>query len=118
MIEDDVQTRCLLAAEKAKKLSITQIDIAQVVGASQSQVSRVLAGHSKRRSKLVTKICEYINQYAQPPHTGATGLNAELAAALAKVWDGTPQQAHLLANLLLAAGELMANSSPSYDARK
>lgn len=118
MTGNDVQTQCLLAAEQAKRLGITQSDIAQVVGASQSQVSRVLTGHSKRRSKLVTKICDYINQCAQPPHTGATGLNAELAAALAKVWNGSPQQAHLLANLLLAAGELMANSSPSYDARK
>lgn len=48
------------AAARAKQLGMTQEAIANALGASQSQVSRVLSGHAKRHSKLLGAACKYV----------------------------------------------------------
>ena len=81
------------------------MQIAIAVGASQSQVSRVLSGHSVRRSKLFDVICKYVYSAdrAGSPHPEKS---AELMDALRSVWDGSPRHAKALALVIRSLGEL------------
>lgn len=98
---------CLLAAQRAKSLGLTQEDIANALGASQSQVSRVLSGHAQKFSGLAERVCNYVNSHLQGISRETVANNDELMSALASVWDGSSQQAKLLANLIRSAGALM-----------
>ena len=104
-------TEALLAAQEARKRGLTQTDIAHAVGASQSQVSRLLAGHCKRRSKLLTKVCEYVF-YTHKPTGVIPQQSPVLMEALATVWDGTPQHAQALALVIRSLGGL-SDQAPS-----
>ncbi len=104
-------TEALLAAQEARKRGLTQTDIANAVGASQSQVSRLLAGHCQRRSKLLTRVCEYV--FYTHKSTGVIPQQSPvLMEALATVWDGTPQHAQALALVILSLGGL-SSQTPS-----
>lgn len=107
MNETRAVAACLLAAQRAKSLGLTQESIANAVVASQSQVSRVLSGHTKRYSGLAERVCNYVNSHLQGVTRDSIAESDELMAALAAVWDGSTQQARLLANLIRAAGPLM-----------
>jgi DNA-binding MarR family transcriptional regulator len=104
----DLHTEALLAATRARDAGLTQQDIASKLGASQSQVSRVLAGHAKRRSRLFDQICKYVFSTANP---GAKRKPpAELTDALHAVWDGTPEHAQALALVIRSLGVLGAGA--------
>lgn len=103
-------TEALLAAQEARKRGLTQTDIAKAVGASQSQVSRLLAGHCQRRSKLLTRVCEYVF-YTQKPTGVIPQQSPVLMEALATVWDGTPQHAQALALVIRSLGGLSGKAS-------
>jgi transcriptional regulator with XRE-family HTH domain len=98
---------CLLAAQRAKSLGLTQEDIANALGASQSQVSRVLSGQAQKFSGLAERVCNYVNSHFHGISKEAIVNNNDLMDALACVWDGSSQQARLLANLIRSAGALM-----------
>lgn len=103
--EDDFNAEALLAARRATEVGLTQKAIAEALGASQSQISRVLSGHSRRRSKLLLRTCEYVFSQAaskapQPQDSAA------LMAALAATWDGSPQHANALALVIRSLGGL------------
>ncbi len=98
---------CLLAAQRAKSLGLTQEEIANGLGASQSQVSRVLSGQTKKYAGLAERVCNYVNSHFQGISRESIASNDDLMGALACVWDGSSQQARLLANLIRAAGALM-----------
>lgn len=102
-------TEALLAAQEARKLGLTQTDIAHAVGASQSQVIRLLAGHYKRRSKLLAKVCEYVF-YTHKPTGVIPQQSPALMEALAVVWDGTPQHAQALALVIRSLGGLIGQA--------
>ena len=87
------------AAARAKQLGLTQEAIAAALGASQSQVSRVLSGHAKRHSKLLDAVCKYVFSHSQG-ESGSTDGNRELMQAINDVWYGTPQHAHALATVI------------------
>jgi len=97
-----------LIAAKAKGLSLSQTDIARATGASQSQVSRVLAGAGKRRSKLFDKVCKYVNSAAMPAGSTSKAGAAELERALSEVWDGTEAHAEALALVIRSLGVFTA----------
>ena len=102
-------TEALIAAQEARKRGLTQTDIAKAVGASQSQVSRLLAGHCQRRSKLLTRVCEYV--FCTHKSTGVTPQQSPvLMEALAAVWDGTPQHAQALALVIRSLGGLIVQA--------
>ncbi len=103
--EVDFNAEALLAAQRATEIGLTQKAISEALGASQSQISRVLSGHSRRRSKLLARTCEYVfSQSAsgspQPQDSAA------LMAALAATWDGSPQHADALALVIRSLGSL------------
>lgn len=104
---NDAVTEALLAARHAKAAGLTQTLIAEAVGASQSQVSRVLSGLIKRRSKLHRAVCSYVfSSHLTPDDLGQ--LPPVLVDALKEVWDGSPGQAEALALVIRSLAALSA----------
>lgn len=95
-----------IVAQRARQAGLTQSDIALAVSASQSQVSRVLAGKSVGRSRLYNEICIYVNNALRGVSPEAVRENEELIEALASVWDGTAHHATALAAVIRSLGEL------------
>ena len=108
----DFNTEAKLAAAQARQRGLTQEHIAQAIGASQSQVSRVLSGRSKRRSKLLDSVCKYV--FSSGRSSKKSAPPAELTQALRAVWDGTPEHAHALALVIRSLGALGANPPDGY----
>jgi transcriptional regulator with XRE-family HTH domain len=94
----------LTIARKAREINLTQAKIAIAISASQSQVSRVLSGNARRRSRLFVEICEYVNSFAIVDRSAAVKKNEELMSALASVWNGTPQHARAIALVIRSLG--------------
>jgi transcriptional regulator with XRE-family HTH domain len=93
-------------AARAKAAKLTQETIAIAIGASQSQVSRILAGKSKRTSKLHNEICAYVDSRTRTISPELVRSNEELVLALAGVWNGTAQQSATLAAIIRSLGGL------------
>ena len=98
-------------ADRAKALGLTQEAIANAVGASQSQVSRVLSGTGLRRSRLFDEICIYVENMAAGVTPDQVRRNEELLLAIASVWDGTAHQARVLADIIRSLGGLTIRPS-------
>lgn len=89
----------------------TQQKLASELGASQSQVSRILNGKLQRRTRLFDRIC--IIAYGSLKLTkgrkiGAAAQQSELIAALDAVWDGTAAHASALAVVIRSLAALNA----------
>ncbi len=93
-----------LAAKKARDLGVSQMEIAAAIGASQSQVSRILCGTSRRRSRLFDDVCKYV--FFVESKRRKYSLSGELTEALADVWDGTHGHAKALALVIRSLGGL------------
>ena len=95
------------AQELARRLAdagVTQTRIAADLGVSQSQVSRLLAGEIKRRSKLFERLCAYVE--AMPGFERPEAPIAEIYAAINDTWDGTIEHARALAHVIRAVAIL------------
>ena len=110
-------SQALHSADIARRLDIagfTQQDLAEMFGVSQSQVSRILNGQFKRRSKLFDDLCKIAYQStvtavgAQPV---ASAQQADLISALDAVWDGTDSHAKALAVVIRSLSALMTSST-------
>ena len=93
-------------AEKAKKARIRQDDISKALGVSQSQVSRVLSGEVKGRSKLLQKICIYVNNKVCSVKPKAVADEIRFINAITEVWDGSDQQADAICKIIRSLGSL------------
>lgn len=98
-----------IATQKADEIGLTQWDIASAIGASQSQVSRVLSGRSKRRSRLFDEVCKYVFSIEKQEPKNSPPI--ELTDAIHSVWDGTPEHAKALALVIRSLGALGASST-------
>lgn len=76
------------------------MDVAFALGASQSQVSRVLAGNIVRRTKLFEEICNYANSIEVGVSIDSVRSNHELLSALAETWDGSAAHSRALAAVI------------------
>lgn len=90
----------------AKSLGLTQKTIANGSGISQSQVSRVFSGKGKRESKAYKEICKYINYQKVRVSPELVIGNQKLINALTKVWDGSDQQASIIAGIIYSLEDL------------
>jgi len=97
---------------KSKALGLRQSDIAKGVGASQSQVSRLLAGVGLQRSMLAAKICKYVEISSEGVSPDAVRTNDVLIDALASTWNGTEPHANALATVIRALG-VMSIGAPA-----
>lgn len=108
---NEVEVAAVLGVAKARH--ITQFEIAKSIGASQSQVSRVLSGTSNKRSKLIDKICKYVNNATAVVSIESVRRNEELMAALAATWDGTPKHSQALATVIRSLRVLVPDGASS-----
>jgi len=100
----NLRTEAHRTALRAKTLGLSQETIAASIGASQSQVSRVLAGTAKRRSKLFDRVCKYVNSVASPVGSPSKAGEAILQEALGEVWDGSELHAEAMATVIRSLG--------------
>jgi transcriptional regulator with XRE-family HTH domain len=98
-MQEPIWTHELLRHELTK-LRLSQQQLAAELGASQSQISRVLAGHTSMSSKLARSLCRYV--FMHSPRTARERISRapELMDALAFVWDGSPSHASALAAVI------------------
>ena len=95
-----------MASARARSLGLSQADIAAAIGASQSQVSRVLSGSGRRRSRLFDEVCKYVFSIRLNGEPKARLTSPELDQAVAAVWDGTAEHARALALVIRSLGGL------------
>lgn len=114
MNETATAARAIRAAEVSRERGITQARIADAVGASQSQVSRILSGQSVRQSRLLEEICLYVERFSVGVTADAVRSNAELVEAVQAAWDGSASHAKALSTVIrsLAALRKGAGSDP------
>lgn len=116
--KDHLQAEALAAAQAAHSAGLSQQEIALALGASQPQVSRILAGKSTRRTRLFEAVCMYayeaqakVQKGTKPPARSCSTL----LDALDAVWDGTDRHAKALAQVIRSLGSL--NSAPAHPPR-
>ena len=106
MKKPSIRDQALSLSMRFKTEGISQTEIAEALGVSQSQVSRILAGQVKRHSKLF----EDLSIYAQKRFEGISPKlvceNQQLINAIADVWDGTTRHAQALACVIRSLGAL------------
>jgi len=93
-----------IAAELTRKFNdsaLCQVNVSKECHVSQSQISRILAGQFRRRSKNVNILCEYANIKIEK-HKADPVQNRILMDALAETWDGTDRHAKAIAKVLKA----------------
>ena len=67
----------------------TQSEIARATGVDQSQVSRILAGHAKRPSKNVLRLCKYAEARMRVPISNVDALDPAVIRTIAEVTGNT-----------------------------
>lgn len=89
--------------EKLDEGGETQQSIAKASGVSQATVSRILERCPKRKSKAFTRLCNYA-LLDEPATIGSADPSGSplLMEALRETWDGTPEHARALADILRA----------------
>ena len=102
----NISAEAIAIATKARLSGITQKQIAKAIGASQPQVSRVLAGHISRPSRLFEEICRYVSTVTEGVTLDAVRQNDELVASVAATWDGSAHHASALAAVIRSLGAL------------
>lgn len=108
------QARLERARRICKIRGVTQAQIAADLGASQSQVSRILKGMGMKASRLAEEVCLYVEKYEGGVTPDAVRENAELVNALTATWDGSATHASALSSVirsLSALGPLHARAS-------
>lgn len=88
------------AGEICRQRGITQAQVAAGVGASQSQVSRILGGRGQRPSRLLEEVCLYVERFAGGVTADAVRENAELVDAIRSTWDGSAAHANALSTVI------------------
>ena len=100
MINVAMQARVTRAGEICRLRGISQAQIATAVGASQSQVSRILAGRGQRPSRLMEEVCLYVERFVGGVTADAVRQNAELVDAVRSTWDGSAAHANALSTVI------------------
>jgi len=100
MTQPEIQARVLHAAQICREQGITQAEIATAIGASQSQVSRILQGKGPRSSRLCEEVCLYVERLSAGVTAMAVRANDELVNAVAATWDGSASHARALATVI------------------
>lgn len=113
MIEAELKSRILFAAEVCRQRGITQAQVAEAVGASQSQVSRILSGRGLRKSRLLEEVCLYVEGFGMGVSADLVRSNQELVDALSSIWDGSATHARALATVIRSLAALNATASRS-----
>jgi transcriptional regulator with XRE-family HTH domain len=112
MIDAALKSRLARAAEICRQHGITQGQIAGALGASQSQVSRILAGKPLRQSRLAEEVCLYLERFDRGVTLQAVRSNEDLIGAVQAAWDGSASHARALSTVIRSLSALRAPGSP------
>lgn len=93
------------AWRKSRKLS--QNEVALRAGASQAAVSRVIRGETEN-PQLLNNLC---TMAGVDVHKKDPSYSPALASALNEIWDGTDEQAQMIAILLYSANQIATNNT-------
>lgn len=107
------QSRLLRAADTCRRLSITQTQIAEALGASQGQVSRILGGKLQRSSRLLEEVCLFVERWDQGVTAEAVRENEDLISALRETWNGSSSHAKALAAVIRSTKALAPHDGNS-----
>lgn len=108
-----IQSECAELRLRVRRASLTQQAIADALGISQGQVSRVLSGQLLRRSRVFREISIYVNAMLTPARARAALNQPTIHDALAYTWDGTEAHAQALAAVIRALSLLNASQERS-----
>lgn len=111
-MKNDLKELALATSHRSRLAGITQEQIANALNVSQSQISRILSGGSKRRTKLFNDVCIYVNNMAHGVSPDLVRGNDELIDAIADIWDGTSHQAKAIASVIRSLGPLSHHREP------
>lgn len=106
MIKPDLEVRAERAKQTCKVHGITQSQIAADLGASQSQVSRILKGKSVHASRLSEEVCLYVEKYEGGVTAESVKSNDDLMHALTVTWDGSAAHARALSAVIRSLSAL------------
>lgn len=102
----EMKARAQRAMQICQAHGLTQADIASKVGASQSQVSRILMGRGRRPSRLFEEVCLFVERFDVGVTADAVRKNSDLIEALRTTWDGSAAHARALAAVIKSLGVL------------
>lgn len=95
------KARIVRAAHLCRTGNLSQEQIAVEVGASQSQVSRILSGRGKRFSRLSEDICSCVERLIGiGDGRVAAEENQHLMSAIRETWDGSATHAIAMATVI------------------
>ena len=97
-------------SKQVKDAGIKQEQLSFTMRVSQSQISRVLGGKGKRRTKLFDDLCIYVNNQNKGVSISQVQENTELLEAIANIWDGSPDQAQSIASAIRGLKALCMSS--------
>lgn len=100
------QSRLVHAKKLVATEGISQQELAKAVSASQSQVSRALAGKSPKRSQVAKRIIAYLNGFDRMTTLADVRRQPKLIAAVADIWDGSEEHAIALEHVIRSLGAL------------
>jgi len=112
-----MSARVLRAAAVCRQRGITQSQVAMAVGASQSQISRILSGRSERGSRLLEEVCLYVERLEGGITPKAVAANRDLMDAICASWDGTAAHARALSAVIRSLAALGPRSEKRSRAR-
>jgi transcriptional regulator with XRE-family HTH domain len=106
MLEPAVEARVQRANEICRRHGVTQAQIAEAVGASQSQVSRILGGLGERGWRLREEVCLYVERLESGVTAEAVRTNDDLIEAMRATWDGSAVHAKALSTVIRSLAAL------------
>lgn len=106
MSKPDLEARTERARRICKARGVTQAQIAADLGASQSQVSRILQGQGHRASRLAEEVCLYAERLEGGVTAESVKGNNDLVGALAVTWDGSATHARALSAVIRSLSAL------------
>lgn len=102
----ELKARTERARHVCKSRGITQLQIAIDLGASQSQVSRILKGQGLKATRLAEEVCLYVEKQAGGVTADSVRSNEDLVSALAMTWDGSASHARALSAVIRSLSAL------------
>lgn len=91
-----------------KELRLNQEDLTAASGVSQAQVSRLIAGKFKKPGMAYNNLCIFVSKAISSKSNNESTNGKIILDAVNEVWDGSVEQADILASVIRSLGPLCA----------
>ncbi len=108
--KSELEAQCHDLRRVAKRHGLTQQMLASALEMSQAQVSRILSGRLKRRSRHFDLLSVYVSRYRQLVDVTMVLVSEPLLAAVSEAWDGTPEHEVALAAVIRSIATLQGTT--------